>query len=136
MYVGGDVLEISFKHETLGSGKLRCKAAEDGTLEKGGLRNNDDENSVTGDGQLILNKNYRRGTWESPPVAWDMTEQKTLDVLSQMAESSLAADWTISHVSGQIWGGNGVPVGDIPGATNTAQITLKLAFNGKVKSLV
>ena len=134
-YKAGDIIEVTYNHPSLGSGTFFCKANEDGTLEPGGFRNNDDDNSVTGNGQIIIQKNYRLATMEFPPIAWDMTDKDDQKKLSDLAESSDLADYTIAHVSGAIWAGSGIPVGDIPGVTNTAQVTLKLAFNGKLKQI-
>ena len=52
-YSGGDTLNITYNHPTIGSGTLFCKAAEDGTIDVGGIRTADDENNVTGDGQML-----------------------------------------------------------------------------------
>lgn len=134
-FTGGDIISVTYNHPVLGSGLLSCKSNEDGTIEPGGYRSNDDDNSVTGDGKFIDQINYRRASVELPPVSWDMTDTDEQEQLKKMAASSILADWTISHTSGQIWGGKGKPVGDIPGATNTAQITLKLAFEGELKRL-
>lgn len=134
-FVGGDILEITYNHPVIGSGTIFCKANEDGTLDPGGFRSNDDQNSITGDGRLIDQLNRVRGSFETPPIAWDMTDQDELEKLSNMTESPILGDWTISSISGAVWGGRGKPVGDIQGNTNTAQITLKLAFEGKLTKI-
>ncbi len=127
-FVGGDITEITYNHPVIGSGTLFCKANEDGTLDLGGFRSNDDANSITGDGRMIDQINRVRGSFEAPPIAWDMVGENELQKLADMSRSPVLADWTISSISGSIWGGKGKPVGDIQGATNTAQITLKIAF--------
>jgi hypothetical protein len=134
-YVGGDIIEITYNHPVIGSGTLFCKSNEDGTLDLGGFRSNDDANSITGDGKLIDQLNRVRASFETPPIAWDMTEQDELKKLSEMTESPILADWTIESISGSIWGGRGKPVGDIQGNTNTDLITLKLAFEGKLEQI-
>ena len=132
---GGDILEITYNHDTVGAGTLYCKSNEDGTLDIGGFRSNDDDNASTGDGEFIDQMNWRRGSFECPPIAWNMTDAEEKSKLEAVAESSVLADWTISHIMGRIWGGKGKPVGDIPGSTNTGLITLKIAFSGKVRPL-
>lgn len=134
-YTGGDILEITYNHPIEGSGTIFCKANEDGTIDLGGFRSNDDASQITGDGRLIDQINRVRSSFEAPPIAWDMTNADELKKLSNMSKSSLLAQWTISHVSGKIWGGRGKPVGDMTGATNTSLITLKLAFEGELQSL-
>jgi len=64
-----------------------------------------------------------------------MTDVNEIDKLSKMAGSPVLADWTITQISGAIWAGKGKPVGDITGATNTAQVTLKLAGSGKLNRI-
>ncbi|MCJ7802758.1 MAG: hypothetical protein MUP82_10425 [Candidatus Marinimicrobia bacterium] len=135
MYTGGDILEMTYNHPTVGAGSLFLKANEDGTVDPGGYRSNDDDNMITGDGQFIDQINRSRGSFESPPVAWDMVDKDELEILAKMAGSPLLADWTITSISGAIWGGKGKPVGDIKGITNSANIGLKIAFSGELKRL-
>jgi len=134
-YIGGDIIEITYNHPVIGSGTLYCKSNEDGTIDPGGYRTNDDANQVTGDGKMIVQLNRVLARFEAPPIAWDMTGADELFKLKDMAASPVNADWTINHVSGSIWGGKGRPVGDIQAATNSAQVTLILAFENELKKL-
>jgi hypothetical protein len=133
--VGGDIIEITYNHPVLGSGTIFCKSAEDGTIDFGGFRSADDDNMITGSGKLIDQINRVRASFESPPIAWDMTDKNELLQLSKMSESPVLADWTITSISGAVFGGKGKPVGDIKGNTNTAQIPLKLAFEGRLEKI-
>lgn len=135
MYVGGDILEITYNHPIEGAGSLFLKSNEDGTIDPGGHRSNDDQNMITGDGQFIDQMNRVRGFFESPPVAWDMIDRDELNKLANMAASPILADWTITSISGTIWGGKGKPVGDIQGNTNQSTVGLKIAFSGKLQRL-
>jgi len=134
-FVGGDITEITYNHSVLGSGTLFCKSNEDGTIDPGGFRSNDDDNSITGAGQMIDQLNRVRGSFEAPPIAWDMTEIDELDKIRLMTESPVLADWTITSINGTIWAGRGKPVGDIKGNTNTSQISLKIAFENRLKKI-
>jgi len=134
-YVGGDIIEITYNHSVLGSGTLFCKSNEDGTINMGGFASNDDANAVTGDGRLIDQINRVRASFEAPPIAWDMTDADELSKLTAMTASPILADWTISSISGAVWGGRGKPVGDLTGSTNTSQVTLKIAFEDKLKRI-
>jgi hypothetical protein len=135
MYTGGDILEITYNHPTVGSGSLFCKAAEDGTLKRGGYQSVDDDANITGDGRRIDQINRVPWSFEAPPIAWDMTNVDEQDKLVEMAGSPLEANWTINVVNGAIYGGTGKPVGEIPGNTNNAQVTLKLSGSGKLKKI-
>lgn len=129
MFTGGDIKEISYKHPTLGTGTWFLKASEDGTFDPGGYRSEDDANAVTGDGQMIDKINRVRWTFEGV-VAWDVSVNDELDQARKLAASPVLADWTITHITGTIWGGKGKPVGDIQGNTNTAQMSIKLSGGG------
>ena len=135
MYVAGDILEITYNHPVIGSGTLYCKANEDSQVDPGGYRSEDDNSMTTGAGDMIDKINAVRWSYEAPPIAWDMTEADELTKLAQLSASPILADWTISSISGAIWGGKGKPVGDIKGSTNTGQIPLKLAGSGVLKQI-
>lgn len=135
MYTGGNILEITYNHPVEGSGTIFCKAAEDGQVDPGGYRSADDANMVTGDGQMIDQINRVRWSFECPPIAWDMTSADEVSKLAKMSASPVLADWTITHISGAIWGGKGKPVGDIKGATNASTIPLKLSGSGELKKI-
>jgi len=134
-YVAGDILEITYNHPTIGSGTLYCKANEDSQVDLGGYRSEDDDSMTTSDGQMIDKINAKRWSYEAPPIAWDMTETDELGKLVQLSASPIPADWTITSISGAIWGGKGKPVGDLKGSTNTGQIPLKLAGGGQLKQI-
>ncbi|MDD5013663.1 MAG: hypothetical protein PHW73_00995 [Atribacterota bacterium] len=134
MFVGGDLIEISYKHPTLGSGTWFPKAGEDGTFDPGGYRAEDDANATTGDGQMIDKINRVRWSVEAV-VAWDMAVNDELDQARKLSESPVLADFTITHISGVIWGGKGKPVGDIQGNSNSAQMSIKLAGGGRLTKI-
>jgi len=133
-YTGGDIKSISYNHPTLGSGTLFPKAGEDGTLDRGGFTSADDDAMVTGAGQMIDVITAKRGSFEVV-CAWDTTDKQELKRINEMAGTPVLADWTITHISGAVWGGKGKPVGDVKGSTNAATFTLKLAFEGKINDL-
>ncbi len=125
--IGGDFTEIRFTHPTVGTGSFFPKANEGNTLDLGGIRTNDDANQIDGSGNLILQKNRVRGSFECL-VANDANTRNDIDVACQLSESPELADWTISHISGVVYGFTGTPVGDIALDSNAATFTLKVAF--------
>lgn len=132
-YLGGDILEIVCQH-TLGEFRFAAKSNEDFTVDEGGIRVNDDANQVTGNGQAIYQKNRVRWMLEGP-IAIDLATGYEQNALSRMAEHPDEGTWTISHISGVVLKGKGVPVGDLQPSTNTAQMTLKVAGSGKLERL-
>lgn len=132
MATGGDIVEVTFNHPTLGTGTLLPKANEDSTYNLGGFRSNDDNNGITGSGEIIDQINNTR--WSFGVVcAWDMNNRDDLDKVSQLAASPVMADWTITHANGVVHGGKGKPVGDYEGNGNAATFELKVSGGGKLK---
>lgn len=134
MYNGGDIIEVSCKHPTLGSFVFAPKAAEDFTLDPGGYTNSDDGNMVTGNGQIIRQKNRKVWSMEGT-LAWDMDTNMDLQKIQELANSPVESEWLFVHISGVSYGGKGSPVGDIQGNLNAATFTLKVNGGGVLKKL-
>lgn len=133
--IGGDIIEVTFNHPTLGTGILYVKAAEDSSFDLGGIRTTDDKQGITGSGEMIKQMNNNR--WQFGCVAaWDMNNRNDLEKVSQLAENPLDADWTITHANGTVWGGKGCPVGDYEGNGNAATFDILLQGSGKLKKIV
>jgi hypothetical protein len=135
MAVGGDILEITYNHPSLGSGVLFAKANEDSTFDEGGFRSNDDESMVDGGGNMIDQINRVRWSFEST-ISWDMNNREELAKLVAMAGSPAPADWTITHINGSVFSGKGKPVGDLKANGNQATMPLKLSGGGILKKII
>jgi hypothetical protein len=133
-FVGGDILEISYKHSTLGSGTWFPKAGEDMTVDKGGYVSSDASDDITGDGQAINKLTRKRWSCEVS-VAWYSSITDELDQAQKLAGSPLDADFTFTHINGTIWGGKGRPVGDIQGSTKDAQMKIKISGGGTLDKI-
>jgi len=130
-FLGGDITEIVCKHPKLGDFRFQTKSNESYTMDRGGYRNNDDANQITGGGQAIFQKNRVRWSFEGP-VLVDFTEGATVE---KLAESSEDGVWIITHISGAIYQGKGQIVGDLQPDTNSAQMSLKVSGGGKLEKL-
>ena len=126
MAVGGDIVEISYNHPTLGSGLLKPKSNEDNTHDLGGIRTNDDANMIDGGGEPIWQKNRIMGFFEAV-ISNDQNTNEELQQMIELAADPVAAEWTISIINGTVYGGTGKPVGDLQGNINQATFTLKVA---------
>lgn len=133
-FIGGDLLEITCNHPTLGNFTFATKSNESYTMDPGGTRSNDDANMVSGQGEMIDQVNKVRWSFEGP-ILVDFSSGNEIDNLPALAESSELGTWTFSHISGVVYRGRGKFVGDIQVDTNTAQITGKLAGGGKLERL-
>lgn len=132
--IGGDITEITWNHETLGTGQFFPKAGEGNTLDLGGFRNNDDANQIDGSGQIIQQKNRVRGFVEVV-CADDFRNREDSAKAVALAESEIEAEWTMTHVSGAVYKGKGIIVGDIQTDTNAATFSMKIA-TAKFKKIV
>lgn len=135
MAVGGDIVEITFNHPTVGSGVLFPKAGEDSTFDTGGFRSNDDANMVAGNGEMIDQMNRVRWSLEAV-IAWDMNTRGDLEKMVELAGSPVEAEWTVTNINGTVYGGTGKPVGDLQGNGNAATFTLKVSGGQKMKKIV
>lgn len=132
--VGGDIVEITYNHPTLGSGSFFPKAGEDSEYNLGGFRNDDEANGIDGGGGMIVKKNRTR--WHfGIKVAWDANTRHDLEKAIALANSNVAADYTFSHSNGTVYRGAGYPVGDLMGNGNTATFDLKISGGGVLKEI-
>lgn len=133
-YTGGDTLEVTCNHPTLGNFTFATKSNESYTLDPGGFRSNDDANSVTGGGVMIDQINRVRWSFEGVFIS-DFVSGNEIDNLPALAASPELGTWTISHISGVVWRGKGKPVGDLQNDTNTSQVTVKISGSGRIEKL-
>lgn len=130
---GGDILELTYNHPTLGAGRFSPKANEDSTFDKGGFRRSDDASMIDGSGQPINQLNRVRWSAEMT-VAIDNSENvDAADQLRALAASPVDADWTITHINGKIYAGKGAPVGDIQPNMNAGTLSIKIAGGGTLE---
>lgn len=135
MASGGDILEITYNHPTIGSGSLFPKSSEDSTYNLGGFRSEDDMAKIAGDGSMIDTINRNRWSFEIP-TSWDQNVANELEVINQLSASPVETEFTITSINGTVWGAKGKPVGETPGNGNTSLITLKLSGGGILKKIV
>ena len=127
------MVEIVCSHSS-GDYRFSPKANESFTVNPGGIVNNDDESSITGNGKMIQQKNMTLWSVEGP-VAVDMKSGYEKDSLKTLMKSSEEGVWTFVHISGTIYKGSGVPVGAYSFDSNTAQATLKIAGGGELEEI-
>ena len=134
-FVGGDIVEITSKHPTLGSLTLFPKSGEESTFNTGGLRAEDGMEKIAGDGTAIDTIVRNRWSFEVP-AAWDMNDNNELVKLAELAGDPQASDWTFTNINGTVWAGNGKPVGELPGNGKAATITVKWSGGGLLEKIV
>lgn len=133
-YTGGDLLEVSYNHPTLGSGSFFVKSGEDSEVDLGGFRTEDDDQGIAGDGQMIKKLNQVRWSVEAP-IAWSKTTTNELEILTNIAADPLDANWTFRYQDGSAFVGEGTVVGDLKGATQGSTVPIKMAGGGRLRRL-
>ena len=127
--IGGDITEINFSNDEVGSGTLRCKAGETSTFDLGGFRN---ETTTDGAGGAIVKKN--RAPWMFEVTAsWDMNTRQDMEALVKLAESLSETTWDITHVNGSVYSGVGNVEGDLQGDGGEGTIALSVKGGGKLQ---
>ena len=132
---GGDVFEIGYSNDEVGSGVWYHKSNEDSTFDPGGFRNSDDDNMIDGGGRMIRQKNRIRWSYEGT-VSWDANISNELDVVKQLCNSTVETEFTVSHSNGTVWKGKGDVVGDVKGNGNSATMAIKLAGGSEMTKIV
>lgn len=132
-YTFGDVDEIVCQH-TLGEFRFNPKSNESFTIDKGGIRANDDANQVTSNGQMMSQMNRVRWSIEGP-VAVDTINDVELENVTKLAGHPDLGTWTFSMVNGAVYKGKGRPVGDIQTDSNAGTMTLKIAGGGVLEKI-
>lgn len=132
-YTFGDVDEIVCQH-TLGEFRFNPKSNESFTIDKGGIRANDDANQVTSNGQMMSQMNRVLWFFEGP-VAVDTINDIELENVSKLSGHPDLGTWTFSMVNGAVYKGKGRPVGDIQTDSNAGTMTLKIAGGGILEKI-
>lgn len=125
MAVGGDIVEVTYNHPTIGQGVVYPKANEDSTFNTGGFETADDDDAIDGSGQIIQQLNRKRGFFKVTAVN-DMIV-KTFETMKALGASSVPATWTFTVANGHVYQGAGVPVGLNEVNANTSVFDLKVA---------
>lgn len=126
-FTGGDIKEFKAEHPTLGSYVFEPKANEDTESNKGGIRVNDDDNAITSSGTIIVSGSYTRPYLQVTLANNDESEK----FINDWAESMALATVTYTLISGDVYRGSAIPVGDLKPSTLNATMQVKFAGSGK-----
>jgi len=133
-YISGDLTEVFVSHPEFGEHRFAPKANESWTIIGGGVVSNDDENGITGNGQMIDQMNMTRWSAEGS-VSVNLVTDKDSEMIRNLSSSPILATWTLTHISGAVYQGIGKPVGAHEIDTNTALCTLKISGGGKLSKI-
>ncbi|AGO48217.1 structural protein [Cellulophaga phage phiSM] len=133
-YTGGDFVEITCNHPTLGNFVFATKSDEAYTMDPGGFRSDDDAAGVTGSGDFIDKIKRVRWSFEGPLMI-DLAAGTEMNSLQAISASFEQGTWTFSHITGAVFRGKGKFVGDIQIDTKESQIAAKISGGGKMEIL-
>lgn len=122
--IAGDILQIAFDHDELGSFIFENKSGSDSTFSKGGFKSDDDDGNITSSGQRIDKMNRIPWMFEVEVGADDAV----LDYTQAASQNPIEGTLTVTYMSGMVRTGSGKPTGDI--IQNTQQGTMTVKFQG------
>jgi hypothetical protein len=131
--IAGFFEEVNCQHSRAGNRKFDLKSGEDSELDRGGYRIADDENNRTASGKLILQYENKMPYIQFTCVVVAETEDYIQDLIKDSV--SEIANWTLTHVSGDIYTGNGVIVGDVKPNRNAGTVQIKVAFEDELLNI-
>lgn len=126
--IAGYFEEVNCQHSVAGNRKFDLKSGEDSELDRGGLRIIDDDNNRTASGKLIIQYENKQPYIQFTAVV-DGELENYINTLIKNSDSEIP-NWTLTHISGDIYTGNGVIVGDVKPNRNAGTVQLKVAFEG------
>jgi hypothetical protein len=133
--IGGDIIEVTCNHPTLGDFTFYPKGSEDSTYDLGGFRSADEANGVDGSGAMIDQMNRVRWFFEIV-YAWEQSTTDDLANMKSLGSDPVPGTWTFTHINGSVYSGSGKPVGDIQGNGNAGTFSAKISGGADLEKIV
>lgn len=132
MAVGGDITELRVNHPALGTRVFGVKAAESNTYDPGGVRTDDDANSITTNGNPIFSMGFVRGEL-NVMIENDQNLNDDAQFMADLAKHPEMGEWQWTVINGTVWKMRGKPVGDIKPDIKAATLQIKISGAPAVK---
>lgn len=133
MASGGDIVEIFFQNDGVGSGTWFPVSEEAGTLDPGGPRSADPP-KVDGGGNIIDVKNVKPWMFNTV-ISWDANVSNEVAKAAELAASIFPTTWTVTLANGTNWTGVGSFLGEIQGDTGAATLPIKVGGGGRMRKV-
>ncbi len=128
--VAGYFEEMNCQSSIAGNRKFDLKSGEDSEIDRGGKRIVDDDNNRTASGKLILQYENKQPYIQVTSVV-DGDLENYIQTLIESSDQEIP-NWTLTHISGDIYTGNGVIVGDVKPNRNAGTLQFKVAFEDQL----
>jgi len=128
--IAGYFTEVNCQHSIAGNQKFDLKSGEDSELDRGGNRIIDDDNNRTASGKMIVQYENKQPYIQFTSVVDGDIEDYIQKLINNSTEE--IPNWTLSHISGDIYTGNGYIVGDVKPNRNAGTVQLKVAFEDEL----
>lgn len=133
MIKAGYFTEVFCQHSIVGNLKFDLKSGEDSEVDRGGFRIVDDENNRTASGQLIVQYENKQPYIQFVSGVDGETEDYVQDLIRETINE--VPNWTLTHVSGDVYVGVGAIVGDVKPNRNAGTVQIKVAFENELLRL-
>ena len=127
----GDLTEIKFIHEEVGSKIFSVKSGESANQDLGGYSNTDYMMNGNGTGHAV--KSAKR--WAVDSIQVDITFDGALEFLQDIANNVIEAIIEISSIDGSVYKGKGTIIGDIKEDTLNGYVTIEVGGAGKLEKI-
>ena len=124
--IAGYFEELNCQHSVVGNRKFDLKSGEDVEVDRGNKRIVDDDNNYTASGKLIIQYENKMPYVQFTAVVDGDLEDYIQNLIAESSDE--LASWTLTHVSGDVYTGNGTIMGDVKPNRNAGTVQLKVCF--------
>jgi len=128
--IAGLFTEVFCQHSIVGNQKFDLKSGEDSETDRGSFRIVDDENNRTASGKLIIQYENKMPYIQVTCAVDGSIEDYLQDLIVESANE--LPNWTLTHISGDVYVGSGVVVGDVKPNRNAGTLQFKVAFENEL----
>jgi hypothetical protein len=133
---GGDLKEITWQNDDVGSGRYFSKAGETHTLKLGGLKTDDSEDNMDSGGNFINLKSNVPWVYEAVMVVDALNPNRMeLETAQALSNSFLPTTWTFTCIDGTIYTAVGSIVGDIQMDRSKSTLPFKAMGGGQAQQI-
>lgn len=133
-FKGGDIRQITWNNNTVGTGVFETQSGEDFVIERGGFRSEDDTSMVSSGGQMIDKQNRKR--WKvTGPILYNSQVNNEQRTLSQLAAATEDTTFTFTLRDGTVLVGVGRPVGDFEASAQDSSVPVTFSGGGILEEI-